>query len=89
VLRVLEYPLDDARRGELRAIVNAYVDVGKRDGWPPERIIASVKRTARFAGLDVTIRVSRSGPQFELMTTDPRLVEIVGWCIDRYYNTAE
>ncbi len=89
VLRALHFPLNDEQRQALRANVNAYVDLAKQQEWPPERIIATVKRTAHVAGLDASIRVQRSAAQYELITADPLLVEIVGWCIDRYFNAAE
>jgi hypothetical protein len=68
----------------LREDVCAVVDVLKGAGWPPERVIVAVKRIADDAGLRPTKYVlSRSAA---LSDGDDLLVQMVQWCIERYYR---
>lgn len=82
--RLREYPLNDTRatRDALRHDVYAYVDELRGHGWPPERVIVTVKQIARDAG------VRKRGTLAASVSTEARgrlLVEIVGWCVERYY----
>jgi len=81
----LQLPLDRDARNDLHATVNAFVDLAKRQGWPPERVIVAVKRLALDAGLEPSLVSTVKRP---LTTNDALLAEIVGWCIDRYYSNA-
>jgi len=82
-LRVVRMPPDSAGRNALRELVFAFVDERKRLGWPPERVIVGVKQLAR----DADLRPSRFFIDREagIAPMDSLLVEMVQWCIDRYY----
>jgi hypothetical protein len=77
-------PPDSADRNALRELVFAFVDERKRLGWPPERVIVGVKQLAHDAG----IRPSRFliDRDSRLPAIDSLLVQMVHWCIDRYYS---
>lgn len=63
--------------------VCAVVDELKAAGWPPERVLVAVKQIADEAGLRPSAAVlSASRP---LTDRDTKLVQIVQWCIERYY----
>ncbi len=83
-LRVIRMPPDSADRGALRELVFAFVDEQKRLGRAPERVIVGVKQLARDAG----IRPSRFviDRDARLTPIDSLLVQMVHWCIDRYYS---
>jgi len=79
----LRFPLNDAAERELRDSVFAYADALKGLDLPVERIIVSVKRLANDAG----IYASRHVPtRTELAGKDKLVVDLVGWCIQRYYD---
>jgi hypothetical protein len=83
-LASLRVPPDIATELEVRELVWAFVDDRKAAGWTPERVIIAVKQIARDAGLSPSkMVVKRDG---RLMTTEDFLVEIVGWCIHRYFR---
>jgi hypothetical protein len=63
--------------------VFAFVDEAKALGWPPERVISAVKRTANAAGLAPSARVMYSGAG--LTDMDKLMIELVGWCIGWYF----
>ena len=79
----LKMPPDDSAQDAIRRLVWAYVDDGKRRGWPPERLIIAVKDIARDAGLRPTRLVV--SPDARITNLDQLLAEMVGWCIQRYY----
>jgi hypothetical protein len=60
-----------------------YADELKGLGLPPERVIVAVKRVANEAGLHSS-RVIPSPRHLE--GKDKLLVDMVGWCIERYYG---
>jgi hypothetical protein len=61
-----------------------YVDELKDAGWPPERVIVAVKHLANDAGFRTSSGVLYNG-QLE-SSGDSMLVDLVGWCIHRYYE---
>jgi len=69
---------------EIRKRVWAYADTLKEMGLPPERVIVALKRVAREAGVDSTARMTTMPT--ELDGRDKLLVDMVGWCIERYYD---
>ena len=78
----LRFPLDASAERELRETVFDYADVLKAFGLPPERIIVSVKRLANESG----IYASRLVPtRAHLDGKDKLIVDMVAWCIERYY----
>ena len=83
----LEHPVSEAAREALRGDIGEYVDRVRGLGWPPERVIIAVKHLARDAGLYPTTRVLVHDAQLD--AADTLLVEIVGWCIERYYFRPE
>jgi hypothetical protein len=85
-LASLHVPLDRTTRVALRARVSRYVDETKRLGWTPQRVIVAVKQIAYDAGLSASPRVVGAPPAHAMTPTDRLLVDMVGWCIDRYYD---
>jgi len=75
--------VDGARLSELREQVCAVVDDLKGAGWLPERVIVAVKQVAHDAGLSPSRGVLSVAP---LTESDAVIVEMVGWCIQRYYH---
>ena len=73
-----------ARQEELRQLVCDVVDEFKSSGWPPERIIVAVKRIAADAGVFPSRDILSSTSA--LKNQDAALVNMVRWCIDRYYD---
>jgi hypothetical protein len=67
--------------------VSRYVDERKELGWTPQRVIVAVKQIAHDAGLSPSARVAGAPPDGNMTPTDRLLVDIVGWCIDRYYDS--
>jgi hypothetical protein len=80
----VDLPLSDANADRLKAEVFAFVDEAKALGWPPERVIIAVKRTANAAGLAASARVAYSGAALSEM--DKLMIKLVGWCIERYFH---
>jgi hypothetical protein len=70
--------------GRLHSEVCAVVDELKAAGWPPERVIVAVKRIADEAGIRPTKAVLVRTA--ELANDDAMLVQMVSWCIERYYR---
>ena len=64
--------------------VCAVVDELKGANWPPERIIVAVKRIADDAGLRPSRNVLYASG--ELSLDDALLVQMIRWCIERYYR---
>jgi len=85
-LSALNIPLDRSTRNELRARVARYVDGGKELGWTPQRVIVAVKHIAHDAGLRPSDGIVGSQSQPGLTASDRLLVDMIGWCIDRYYD---
>jgi len=81
-------PADVAARDRIRARVNAYVDEAKDRGWPPEQVVISVKAMTHDVGLRPSIHVPLSTPSHGLSEREALSVEIVGWCIERYFAAA-
>jgi hypothetical protein len=75
-------PDPDTER-EIRRLVWAYVDDRKAAGWPVERVLMAIKHMARAAGIKPSTRVIKDE---RITSTDVLLVEMVGWCIHRYYR---
>lgn len=80
----LQFPLSVAKRDDLRRSVNDYVDSLKTLEWPPERVIVAMKRIVNDAGLSSSARVTLPGVSID--ERDALLVDMVGWCIKRYYG---
>jgi hypothetical protein len=84
---LVRFPPDEAMMHELKQQVFAFVDERKVDGWSPERVIIAVKQIARDAGLKPSAFVAKADGR--LTSRDDLLVEIVGWCIQRYFSTSD
>jgi hypothetical protein len=80
------FPLADRTEREIRETVCEYVDQLKELGLPPERIIVAVKRLANEAGVRATSRLVATPATLE--GADKLLVDMVAWCIERYYGPA-
>lgn len=83
-LLLANVPVDERSQRELQAYVWNYVDDRKRAGWPVERVIIAMKQIARDAGLKPSSFIVR--PEAKITSMDELLVEMVGWCIRRYYE---
>lgn len=83
-LTEIRFPLTTPIEREIQREVCAYADELKDLGLPPERVIVAVKRVANEAGLHTTRRVVPSSIQLD--GKDKLLVDMVGWCIERYYG---
>ena len=77
-LGVLRLPLGTRARSNLRIRVSDYVDVLKRDGSPPERMIVELRNLVRESA-----EVQPTERQIDEL--EKLVVEMVGWCIERYY----
>jgi hypothetical protein len=71
-------------RLEVQWLVWRFVDDRKAAGWPPERVIIAVKQIARAAGIQPSSFIA--DPVAPLTGVDGFLVDMVGWCIHRYYG---
>ena len=79
----LTFPVTPTVQDNIRRQVCDYADELKALGLPPERIIIAVKLTANNVGM----RPSRyAGTAASLDATDKLLVDMVRWCIERYYE---
>ena len=76
--------VDPARKENLRTYVHAFVDAAKEGGWPVERTIVALKEVAAEAGLRSSTDVLRVNAPLELR--DALLIDIVRWCVERYYG---
>jgi hypothetical protein len=79
-------PPDSAERLAIRELVFAFVDERKQVGWPPERVIVGVKQLARDADIRPSRRAIERDARFA--PADVLLIEMVHWCIDRYYSVS-
>src|SRR5690349_16931335 len=68
----------------LREALWAYVDVAKRQGVPPERVVVGIKEVADRAGIIQSHGSHVSGVPFT--TRDDALRDAVTWGIERYYS---
>ena len=80
----VEFPLSGDKRADIRRCVDEYVDSLRALEWPPERVIVAVKRIANDVGLNSSARVTL--PAASISDPDRLLVDMVGWCIQRYYG---
>jgi hypothetical protein len=85
-LEKIKLPLSNEARDSLRAEVFAYVDALKAAGRPPEHVILVVKKLAFDAGYQTTSHIVYSE---KVYGPDALIVELVGWCIERYYGTRD
>jgi len=83
-LLLAHVPVDECAQRELQECVWNYVDDRKCAGWPVERVIIAMKQIARDAGLKPSSFIAR--PEAQITSRDELLVEMVGWCIRRYYG---
>jgi len=83
-LASLRPPVDPDTEREVQQLVWAFVDDRKAAGWPAERVVVAVKQIAREAGLHPTTLVIQR--EAKPTTLDEFLVDMVGWCIHRYYR---
>jgi hypothetical protein len=81
----LQFPLSHETISAVRSQVFDFVDDMKAQGWQAERIIVAVKRLANDAGVYVSPRIVWS-PEI-VRGPDSLMVAMVGWCIERYYQT--
>ena len=82
-LKSIKLPLSSEDRGPLRDEVFDYVDALKAAGRPPEQVILAVKKLAFDAGYQTTSHIVFSE---KVYGPDALLVELVAWCIERYYE---
>ena len=82
-LSSIKLPLSSEARGPLRAEVFAYVDALKAAGRPPEQVIVAVKKLVFDAGYQTTSHIVYSE---KVYGPDALIVELVAWCIERYYG---
>ena len=82
-LAEVSFPLPAPLEREIQRQVCEYADELKGLGLPPERVIVAVKRVANEAGVSSTSRIVPSPTLLE--GKDKLLVDMVGWCIERYY----
>lgn len=87
VLTGLQFPLSDETVSAIRSQVFEFTDDKKGERWEVERIIVAVKRLANDSGVDVSPRVIW-GPEI-VRRSDSLMVDMVGWCIGRYYETRD
>src|SRR3954454_12063809 len=77
-------PTDFVLASEIRKHVCDAVDDLKSAGWPVERVVNAMKDVIIDAGLAPSQAVrSMGGPSTD---RNALLVDMVRWCIDRYYN---
>lgn len=79
----IRFPLTATREREIQEHVWDYADELKRLGQPPERVIVAVKYTANQAGINGTRLLTSSRALDE---RNKLLVDMVRWCIERYYG---
>ena len=82
-LKSIKLPLSSEARASLRAEVFDYVDALKAAGRPPEQVILAVKKLAFDAGYQTTSHIVFSE---KVYGPDALLVELVAWCIERYFE---
>ena len=76
--------VDGVQQEQLRERVCAVVDELRDAGWPPERVIVAIKQIASDAGLHPSRTIlSATSP---LDAGDSVLVQMVRWCIGRYFS---
>lgn len=80
----ISFPLDATVEREIQRLVFEYTAELRRVGQPPERVLMAVKYTANQAGIYATARLASS--QVQLEGRDKLLVDMVKWCIERYYG---
>ena len=68
----------------LKAKVEKFVDTAKAKAWPIERVIVALKQVAAEAGVRSSTDVLRSGSHLEVR--DAVLLDVVRWCVERYYG---
>jgi hypothetical protein len=86
-LSKISFPVEPSVEREIRLQVFEYADKLKLLGVPPERVIVAVKRAANEAGVVSTSRIVPSAKPLD--GKDKLLVDLVGWCIERYYDRPE
>jgi hypothetical protein len=69
---------------EIRDQVHALVDAALFQGWPPEKVIVTLKRLAVEAGLQTAPETG--SPGVSLLTREKLLREMVQWAIRYYYG---
>jgi hypothetical protein len=80
----MSLPIPDGDRAALREHVFDYVVEAKGLGWPPERVIIAVKTLAREAGIRQSPGILRNDSPIN--GPDKLLVDVVGWCIEKYFS---
>jgi len=83
-IRALHRPVRRDEYDAVREQVFSYVDELKSLGWPPERIILAVKQVATEGGIRISPRVA--SVSFPSNTTEQLMVDMVKWCIERYFR---
>ena len=82
-LELLELPPRVSARWQLRELLFRYVDALKRDGHPPEHIIVRLKQITKEVGVCPASEASH--PELPVDESEQLVLDMVGWCIDRYY----
>ena len=77
-------PADERARLQFQQQIWDYVDNRKAAGWSVERIIIAISQITRVAGLRPSSLVIK--PDADITSVDAFLVEMMGWCIHRYYR---
>ena len=83
----VRFPLTAPAEREIQRHVYEYADELKGLGLAPERVVIAVKYAANQAGIHATV-VHLTNPRRLLDGKDKLLVDMVGWCIERYFGDA-
>jgi hypothetical protein len=78
-------PVGATARDGLQQAVWTYAAERKAEGWPPERVIVELKSIAREElGSLKSLRLMP--PSVRLETSETLVTDMVGWCVDQYYQ---
>jgi hypothetical protein len=72
-------------RDRLRRAVWTYVAEKKASGWPPERVIVELKSIAREEGFSAPLHPI--APSARVDAREKLVTEIVGWCVEQFYQS--
>jgi hypothetical protein len=84
-LASIRLPLEPAASAALQRTVWDYVDTAKANSWPPERVLAALKRAASDSEIFASSHPTLTPPR-AMKAQDHLLADIIRWCIDRYYT---
>jgi hypothetical protein len=76
--------VDRQAKDRLRDAVNAFVDTTKAQQWSIERAIVALKLVAAESGWRGSVDVLRTNTPLQLR--DELMLDLVRWCVERYYG---